>query len=67
MLYTPILLFSACAPVISPQIMGHVDRNLSYGFLASRPDEAMGKMDLLGETNVQTVPRSPNFLKFLVS
>jgi len=57
MLCTPILLFSACAPVISLQIMEQVDRNLSYGSLASRPDEAKGKMVLLGGTIVQTVPK----------
>jgi outer membrane lipoprotein len=57
MLCTPILLFSACATVISPQIMEQVDRNLSYGSLASRPDEAKGKMVLLGGTIVQTVPK----------
>jgi len=37
--------------------MEQVDRNLSYGSLASRPDEAKGKMVLLGGTIVQTVPK----------
>ena len=56
---TPALLLNACAPVISPQLMEQVDRNLTYGSLANRPDEAKGKIVLLGGTIVQTVPK-PN-------
>jgi outer membrane lipoprotein len=59
MLCTLVLLLNACAPVISPQLMEQVDRNLTYGSLASRPDEAKGKIVLLGGTIVQTVPK-PN-------
>ncbi|MCG6534361.1 MAG: Slp family lipoprotein [Syntrophales bacterium LBB04] len=52
-----VMMLSACAPVISPQLMERVDRNLTYGSLASRPDEANGKIVLLGGTIVQTVPK----------
>jgi len=58
MLCTLFLVLNACAPVISPQLMEQVDRNLTYGSLASRPDEAKGKIVLLGGTVVQTVPKS---------
>jgi len=58
MLCTLFLLLNACAPVISPQLMEQVDRNLTYGSLASRPDEAKGKIVLLGGTVVQTVPKA---------
>ena len=57
MLCTLVLLLNACATVISPQFMEQVDRNLTYGALASRPDEARGKIVLLGGTIVQTMPR----------
>jgi len=57
MLCTLVLLLNACAPVISPQLMEQVDRNLTYGSLASRPEEAQGKIVLLGGTIVQTVPK----------
>ena len=57
MLCTLVLLLNACAPVISPQLMEQVDRNLTYGSLTSRPDEAKGKIVLLGGTIVQTVPK----------
>jgi outer membrane lipoprotein len=57
MLCTLVLLLNACAPVISPQLMEQVDRNLTYGSLASHPDEAKGKIVLLGGTIVQTVPK----------
>jgi outer membrane lipoprotein len=57
MLCTLVLLLGACAPVISPQLMEQVDRNLTYGSLTSRPDEAKGKIVLLGGTIVQTVPK----------
>jgi outer membrane lipoprotein len=56
-LCTLVLLLNACATVISPQLMEQVDRNLTYGALASRPDEARGKIVLLGGTIVQTMPR----------
>jgi outer membrane lipoprotein len=56
-LCTLVLLLNACAPVISPQLMEQVDRNLTYGALASRPDESRGKIVLLGGTIVQTVPK----------
>ena len=59
MLCTMGFLLSACAPVISHQLMEQVDRNLTYGSLASRTDEAKGKIVLLGGTIVQTVPK-PN-------
>ena len=51
------LLLNACAPVISPQLMDQVDRDLTYSSLASRPDELRGKTVLLGGTIVQTVPK----------
>jgi len=51
------LLANACAPVISPQLMEQVDRSLTYGSLASRPDESIGKIVLLGGTIVQTLPK----------
>jgi outer membrane lipoprotein len=51
------LLLSACTPVISPQLMDQVDRNLTYDALASRPDEFKGKKVMLGGTIVQTVPK----------
>ena len=57
MLCTLVILLNACTPVISPQLMEQVDRNLTYGSLASRPDEAKGKIVLLGGTIVQTVPK----------
>jgi outer membrane lipoprotein len=57
MLCTLVLLLNACAPVISPQLMEQVDRNMTYGSLSSRPDEAKGKIVLLGGTIVQTVPK----------
>jgi outer membrane lipoprotein len=57
MLCTLVLLLDACAPVISPQLMEQVDRNLTYGSLASSPGEAKGKIVLLGGTIVQTVPK----------
>ena len=57
MLCTLVLLLDACTPVISPQLMEQVDRNLTYGSLASLPDEAKGKIVLLGGTIVQTVPK----------
>jgi len=56
-LCVPWLLLNACTPVISPQLMDQVDRNLTYSLLASRPDECKGKMVLLGGTIVQTVPK----------
>lgn len=37
--------------------MEQVDRNLTYGSLVSRPDEAQGKIVLLGGTIVQTMPK----------
>ena len=54
---TMVFLLNACAPVISPQIMEQVDRNLTYGTLASRPDESKGKIVLLGGTIVQVTPK----------
>jgi outer membrane lipoprotein len=57
MLCTLVLLLGACTPVISPQLMEQVDRNLTYGSLTSRPEEAKGKIVLLGGTIVQTVPK----------
>jgi outer membrane lipoprotein len=57
MLCTLVILLNACTPVISPQLMEQVDRNLTYGSLISRPDEAKGKVVLLGGTIVQTVPK----------
>jgi outer membrane lipoprotein len=57
MLCTLVLLLGACAPVISPQLMEQVDRNLTYGSLTSRPEEAKDKIVLLGGTIVQTVPK----------
>jgi len=53
------LMLSACAPVISHQLMDQIDRDVTYGALASRPDWLKGKMVLLGGTIVQTVPK-PN-------
>jgi len=53
MLCSWVLLLSSCAPVISPQLMEQVDRNLTYGSLASHPDESKGKIVLLGGTIVQ--------------
>lgn len=50
-------LLNACTPVISPQLMDQVDRDISYGSLASHPDEFKGKIVLLGGTIVQTVPK----------
>ena len=57
MLCALVFQLNACAPVISHQIMEQVDRNLTYGALASRPDEAKGKVVLLGGTIAQTVPK----------
>jgi outer membrane lipoprotein len=57
MLCSVVILLGACAPVISPQLMEQVDRNMTYGSLSSRPDEAKGKIVLLGGTIVQTVPK----------
>lgn len=57
MLSTMVFLLSACAPVISPQLMEQVDRNLTYGSLAGRPDEFKGQIVLFGGTIVQTVPK----------
>lgn len=51
------VLLNACTPVISPQLMDQVDRDISYSSLASRPDEFKGKIVLLGGTIVQTVPK----------
>jgi len=51
------LMLSACAPVISPQLMDQIDRDVTYGSLAARPDEFKGKVVLLGGTIVQTVPK----------
>jgi outer membrane lipoprotein len=51
------LVLTACAPVISPQLMERVDRDLTYKSLAGRPDESKGKIVLLGGTIVQTVPK----------
>jgi outer membrane lipoprotein len=51
------LLLSACTPVISPQLMDQVDRDLTYRSLSSRPDEAKGKIVLLGGTIIQTLPK----------
>lgn len=59
MLIALVFQLNACTPVISPQLMEKVDRNLTYGALASRPDEAKDKIVLLGGTIVQTVPK-PN-------
>lgn len=56
-LSTLVFLLSACTPVISPQLMDQVDREVSYRSLASRPDEFKGKIVLLGGTIVQTVPK----------
>ncbi len=56
-LCTLVLQLNACTPVISPQLMEQVDRNLTYASLAGRPDEAKGKIVLLGGTIVQTVPK----------
>ena len=53
----PVFLFNACTPVISPQLMDRVDRDLTYRSLASRPDESKGKIVLLGGTIVQTLPK----------
>ena len=53
----PVLLLSACTPVISPQLMGQVDRDVAFSALVSRPDEFRGKIVLLGGTIVQTVPK----------
>lgn len=53
------LMLGACTPVISPQLMEQVDRDLTYGALAARPDEFKGRIVLLGGTIVQTVPK-PN-------
>ena len=50
-------LLNACTPVISPQLMDQVDRDVTYGALAARPDEFKGKVVLLGGTIVQTVPK----------
>ena len=57
MLYTLVILLSACTPVISPQLMDRVDRNFTYRFLASQPDEFKGKIVLLGGTIVHAVPK----------
>lgn len=51
------LSLNACTSAISPQLMERVDRNLTYGSLTSRPEEAKGKIVLLGGTIVQTVPK----------
>jgi outer membrane lipoprotein len=51
------LILSACTPVISPQLMEQVDRDVTYSSLAARPDEFKGKIVLLGGTIVQTVPK----------
>jgi outer membrane lipoprotein len=51
------LMLGACAPVISPQLMDQVDRDVTYSSLAARPDEFKGKVVLLGGTIVQTVPK----------
>ena len=51
------LMLSACTPVISTQLMDQVDRDVTYGALAARPDEFKGKVVLLGGTIVQTVPK----------
>lgn len=53
----PVFLFGACTPVISTQLMDQVDRDVTYGSLAARPDEFRGKIVLLGGTIVQTVPK----------
>jgi outer membrane lipoprotein len=57
MLCTLMMLLNACTPVISPQLMDQVDRNLTYTVLARQPDESRGKIVLLGGTIVQTVPK----------
>ena len=54
---TLLIMLNACTPVISPQLMDRVDRNLTYSLLASQPDESRGKIVLLGGTIVQTVPK----------
>jgi len=51
------LMLGACAPVVSRQVMDQVDRDITYGALAGRPDEFKGKMVLLGGTIVQAVPK----------
>ncbi|CAG1770532.1 Outer membrane protein Slp [uncultured bacterium] len=53
------LMLGACTPVISPQLMDQVDRDVTYASLAARSDEFKGKVVLLGGTIVQTVPK-PN-------
>jgi outer membrane lipoprotein len=50
-------LVAGCAPVISPQLMAQVDRELDYRALAADPAAARGKTVLLGGTIVQTVPK----------
>jgi outer membrane lipoprotein len=50
-------LLSACAPVISRQLMEQVDRGLAYSSLAARPEEFKEKIVMLGGTIVQTVPK----------
>jgi hypothetical protein len=57
MLYPLVILLNACTPVISSQLMDRVDRNFTYRFLASQPDEFKGKIVLLGGTIVQAVPK----------
>ena len=52
-----VFLLNACTPVISPQLMDQVDRDIGYSSLASRPDEFKGKIVLLGGTIVQTIPK----------
>lgn len=51
------VVLAACAPVISPQLMQQVDRDLDFGTLAADPQAARGKVVLLGGTIVQAVPR----------
>jgi outer membrane lipoprotein len=52
------LLFSACAPVISPQLRQQVNPDLDFRALAADPLAHKGEMVMLGGTIVQTVPRT---------
>lgn len=52
-----LLLASACAPTIAPQLRRQIDKDLSFAVLAADPEAQKGKVVLLGGTIIQTVPK----------
>jgi outer membrane lipoprotein len=53
-----LLWLQACAPVISPQLMQQVDKELTYHVLVADPEAFKGKTALLGGTIVNTIPKT---------